>query len=132
MKPIIVSPLLMFATVAVCADGVPFIVPVDKDGAQRAEVLGGDYFFKPNHIVVKVNQPLELLVRKDGWFITHSFVIDAPEAGIKINESLSHDLKTIAFAPTKVGSYPFYCEKKPPFLASQRGKGMEGVLEVVE
>lgn len=129
---IIVSLLLMFASVAVCADEVPFIVPIDKDGVQRVEVLGGDYFFKPSHIVVKVNQPVEMLVRKDGWFVPHSFVIDAPEAGIKVNESLSRNPKTIAFTPTKVGSYPFFCDKKPPFMASHRKKGMEGVLDVVE
>ena len=133
MKSIIVSLLLMFATVAVCADDVPFIVPIDlKDGVQRVEVLGGDYFFKPNHIVVKVNLPVELVVRKDGRIVPHSFVIDAPEAGIKVKESLDHDPKTIAFTPTKVGSYPFYCDKKPFFMSSHRKKGMEGVLEVVE
>ena len=82
MKSIIVSLLLMlmFASVAVCADEVPFIMPVDKDGVQRVEVPG----------------------------------------------------KAIAFTPAKVGSYPFYCDKKPWFLASHRKKGMEGVLEVVE
>jgi plastocyanin len=132
MKSIIVSLLLMFASVAVCADEVPFIEPIDKDGVQRVEVLGGDYFFKPGHIVVKVNQPVEMLVRKDGRFVPHSFVIDAPEAGIKVKESLDKTPKTIAFTPTKVGSYPFYCDKKPWLLASHRNKGMEGVLEVVE
>jgi len=132
MKSIIVGLLLMFASIAVCADDVPFIVPVDKDGVQRVEILGGDYFFKPNRIVVKVNQPVEILVRKDGRIIPHSIVIDAPEAGIKVKESLDHSPKTIAFTPTKVGSYPFYCDKKPPFLASHREKGMEGILEVVE
>jgi plastocyanin len=132
MKSIIAGLLLMFASVAVCADEVPFIVPMDKDGVQRVEVLGGDYFFKPSHIVVKVNQPVELVVRKDGRIVPHSLVIDAPEAGIKVNVSLSHDPQTIAFTPTKTGSYPFYCDKKPWFLASHREKGMEGVLEVVE
>jgi plastocyanin len=132
MKSIIVSLLLVFASIAVCADDVPFIVPIDKDGVQRVAIVGGDYFFKPGHIVVKVNQPVELLVKKDGWFVPHTFVIDAPEAGIKVKESLSQDPKTIAFTPTKVGSYPFYCDKKPPFMASHRKKGMEGVLEVVE
>jgi plastocyanin len=132
MKALIVSLLLMFASVAAGADEVPFIVPMDKDGVQRVEILGGNYFFKPGHIVVKVNQPVEMLVRKDGWFVPHSFVIDAPEAGIKVKESLSQVPKTIAFTPTKVGSYPFYCDKKPPFMTSHRKKGMEGVLEVVE
>jgi len=132
MKSLIISLLLMCASVAAGDDEAPFAAPVDKDGVQRVEVLGGDYFFKPGHIVVKVNRPVELLVRKDGWLVPHSFVIDAPEAGIKVRESLSQDPKTIAFTPAKVGRYPFYCDKKAPFMSSHRDKGMEGVLEVVE
>jgi len=132
MKSLIISLLLMCASVAAGDDEAPFAAPVDKDGVQRVEVLGGDYFFEPSHIVVKVNRPVELLVRKDGWFVPHSFVIDAPEAGIKVRESLSQEPKTIAFTPAKVGRYPFYCDKKAPFMSSHRDKGMEGVLEVVE
>lgn len=132
MKTIVAGLLFLLASTAVYADDTPFIVPMDKDGVQRVEVLGGDYFFKPRHLVVKINQPVEMLVRKDGWVIPHTIVIDAPEASIKVNASLSRDPKVIAFTPTKVGSYPFYCDKKPPFLASHRDKGMEGILEVVE
>lgn len=133
MKRIVFGLLfLLFASTALGADDTPFVVPVDKDGVQRVEVLGGDYYFKPKHIVVKVNVPVELLVRKDGWFVPHNLVIDAPEAGLKVNESLSQDPKPIAFTPTKTGKYPFYCDKKLLFLHSHRDKGMEGVLEVVE
>lgn len=132
MKTLIVSLFLMFASIAAGADEAPFIVAMDKDGVQRVEIVGGDYYFKPSHIVVKVNQPVELLVRKDGWFVPHSFVIDAPEAGIKVEESLSQEPKAIDFTPTKVGSYPFYCNKKALFMDSHRKKGMEGVLDVVE
>ena len=110
----------------------PMIVPVDKDGVQRVEILGSDYFFKPAHIIVKVNLPVELNVRKDGYIIPHNIVIEAPEAGIKVNESLSRDPKAITFTPTKAGRYPMFCDKKPPFMSSHREKGMEGMLEVVE
>jgi plastocyanin len=114
------------------ATAVPVVVPIDKDGVQRIDILGSDYFFKPTRIVVKVNVPVELNVRKDGYIIPHNIVIEAPEAGIKVNESLSRDPKAIKFTPTKVGKYPMFCDKKPPFLASHREKGMEGLLEVVE
>ena len=30
---------------------------VGADGKQRVEILGGSYFFKPDHIIVKVNVP---------------------------------------------------------------------------
>ncbi len=105
---------------------------VDSDGVQRADILAGQYFFKPNHIVVKKNVPVELKVRKEPGIVPHDFVIKAPEAGIDILESLSKDPKTIRFTPTRPGKYPFYCDKKLIFSKSHREKGMEGVLEVVE
>jgi plastocyanin len=110
----------------------PVIVPIDKDGVQRVDILGSDYFFKPAHIIVKVNLPVELNVRKDGYVIPHNIVIEAPEAGIKVHESLSRDPKAITFTPTRVGKYPMFCDKKPLFMSSHREKGMEGLLEVVE
>ena len=123
--------VLSVVTTAFAADP-PTVVPIDKDGVQRVEIVGGDYFFKPGHIVVKVNLPVELKVRKETYIVPHSIVIDAPEAGIKVNESLARDPKAITFTPTRAGSYAMYCDKKPPFMSSHREKGMEGLLEVVE
>jgi len=105
---------------------------IGDDGVQRVEIVGGSYFFKPDHVIVKVNVPVELKVRKEGWLVPHDIVIDAPDAGITVRESLSTESKVIRFTPTKVGKYPFYCSKKPPFMASHREKGMEGLLEVVD
>lgn len=107
------------------------VVPVDKDGVQRVAIVGGNYFFKPNHIVVKVNIPVELTVSKESGFVPHDIVAKSPEAGIVFQESLSTTPKTIKFTPTKVGKYPLYCSKKAPFSKSHREKGMEGVIEVV-
>lgn len=128
----VIIALLLIQPLSCLAAEAPFIVPIDKDGVQRVDILGSDYYFKPAHIIVKVNLPVELKIRKDGYVIPHNIVIEAPEAGIKVNESLSRDPKSITFTPTKVGKYPMYCDKKPPFLASHREKGMEGMLEVVE
>jgi plastocyanin domain-containing protein len=133
MKYVIITVLTVLSVVTTAfATDPPTVVPIDKDGVQRVDIVGGDYFFKPGHIVVKVNVPVELNVRKETIIVPHSIVIDAPEAGIKVNESLSRDPKAITFTPTKAGSYAMYCDKKPPFLASHREKGMEGMLEVVE
>jgi len=101
------------------------------DGVQRVDVIGGSYFYKPNHIVVKVNIPVELKVSKESGFIPHDIVAKSPEAGMEFQENLSSTPKTIKFTPTKVGTYPFYCSKKAPFAKSHREKGMEGVIEVV-
>jgi len=114
------------------AELVPYLATIDEDGVQRVEIVGGGYFYKPDHIVVKVHVPVELKVSKEGGIIPHDFVIDAPDAGVAVKESLSGEPKVVRFTPTKVGKYPFYCSKKPPFFKSHRDKGMEGVLEVVD
>ena len=105
---------------------------VGQDGIQRVEVLAGEYFFDPDHIVVKVNVPVEIRIRKEPTIVPHNFVIKAPEAGMEILESLSSEPKTITFKPTKIGIYTFYCDKKLLFFKSHRARGMEGVLEVRE
>lgn len=107
------------------------VVNIDQDGIQKVDILGGSYFFKPNHIVVKVNIPVEITVSKEGGFIPHDIVAKSPEAGIEFQETLSSDPKVIKFTPAKVGTFPFYCSKKAPFSKSHREKGMEGVIEVV-
>jgi plastocyanin domain-containing protein len=122
---------LMFISLAL-AEKEPHRAAIDADGVQRVEIVGGGYFYKPDHVMVKVNVPVELKVRKEGGIVPHDLVIDAPDAGITVRESLSGEPKVIRFTPTKVGKYPFYCSKKPPFFKSHRDKGMEGVLEVVE
>jgi plastocyanin domain-containing protein len=105
---------------------------IDADGVQRVDVLGGGYFFSPHHIVVKVNTPVELKVRKEPGIVPHDIVLKAPEAGIDFSVSLETEPKVIRFTPTKTGSYPFYCDKKLLFFESHREKGMEGILEVVQ
>lgn len=108
-----------------------YVAKVDSDGVQRARLEGGGYFFKPNHIVVKVNVPVELLASREAGITPHDLVIKAPEAGIDVEVDLAAEPKKITFTATAVGKYPFYCGKKLLFFASHRERGMEGVLEVV-
>lgn len=107
------------------------VAKVDTDGVQRVRLDGGGYFFKPGHIVVKVNVPVELLASRESGVTPHDLVIKAPEAGIAVEVELAAEPKKIAFTPTAVGKYPFYCSKKLLFFASHRERGMEGILEVV-
>ncbi len=113
-------------------EGKPFVATVGADGVQRVEIVGGEYYFDPNYIVVKVNVPVELSVKKSGGHTPHSIVVKAPHAGINFSESLAQDPKTIKFTPTAVGKYEMYCNKKLPFAKSHKDKGMVGVIEVVE
>ena len=106
-------------------------VKPDSDGVQRVRVVAGSYFFKPNHIVVKVNVPVELTASRESGITPHDLVIRAEEAGLNVKEDLAADPKKITFTATKPGKYAIYCSKKLPFVAGHREKGMEGILEVV-
>lgn len=105
---------------------------ISADGTQRVRILGGSYFFRPGHIIVKVNVPVELTVSLEPGIVPHTLVIQAAEVGIEIDASLGTDPKTFAFMPKAVGKYSFYCKNKLLFFKSHREKGMEGILEVVE
>jgi plastocyanin domain-containing protein len=114
------------------AQGKKFVASIDKDGVQRIEILAGEYFFDPDYIVIKVNAPVEINIKKEPSIVPHTFVIKAPEAGMDIHESLSSEPRIIRFTPTKTGKYPFYCDKKVLFFGSHREKGMEGTIEVTD
>lgn len=109
----------------------PHVAKLDADGVQRVRILGGSYFFKPSHIVVKMNVPVELSASRESGVAPHNLILKAPEAGLAVEEDLATDVKKIVFKATAVGKYPFYCSKKLPFVAGHRARGMEGVLEVV-
>ena len=127
----VIAAVVIALGIAAAAPETVTVVPVGKDGVQRMEIVGGSYFFKPNHIVVKVNIPVELKVSKESGLVPHDIVAKSPEAGIVFQESMSSTPKIIKFTPTKVGKYPLYCSKKAPFSKTHREKGMEGVIEVV-
>jgi plastocyanin len=108
------------------------VATVDADGIQRVEIVGGSYFFKPGRVVVKVNVPVELKVRKESGLAPHNVVVRAPDAGVSFSVDLTTEPRTISFTPTKAGVYPIYCDKRFLFFSSHRDRGMEGVLDVRE
>lgn len=109
-----------------------FVACVESDGVQRVEVVGDTYFYDPNYIVVKVNKPVELKVKKTAGYIPHNIIAKAPEAGIDFKLELKEEAQTIDFTPVKVGTYQIYCDKSMFWFKSQREKGMEGLIEVIE
>lgn len=135
------NPLPVFAilfcalpVVPVYAGGLPepaAVARVDADGVQRAAIVGGSYFFKPSHLVVKLNLPVELTLSREAGIVPHTLVIKAPEAGIMLDQVLETAAVKVTFTPTATGSYPFYCRNKLLFFKSHREQGMEGILEVV-
>jgi plastocyanin domain-containing protein len=115
---------------AVAAEKKEFTAKTDPDGVQRVEILAGSYFFDPNYIIVKVNVPVELKIRKEPGMIPHDIVLKAPEAGIDFRQELKETPEIIKFTPTKTGTYSFTCDKKLLFFESHQDKGMTGTLEV--
>ncbi len=109
-----------------------YTATVDTDGIQRVKVSGGEYFFDPNYIILKVNVPVELVIRKEPTIVPHNIIINAPEAGIDIRENFGKNPKLIKFTPKKTGKYPFYCDKRFLFFKTHKEKGMEGMIEVIE
>ena len=108
-----------------------FIATVDAGGVQRVEVVGGEYYFDPNYIIVKVNVPVELKVKKADGYVPHDILVKAPEAGIDFKTDLSKDGQVIKFTPTKVGKYEMVCDKQLLWFKSHKDRGMEGYIEVV-
>ena len=107
------------------------VAKAEADGVQRIRIAAGSYFFKPNHVVVKVNVPGELVASREAGMTPHDLVIKDPDGGVVAEEELSTEPKKIAFTPKKTGMYSFYCSKKLPFMAGHRERGMEGFVEVV-
>ena len=128
------SIIILFVSVSFADDQgkTPFIATISPQGIQKVEVVATEFDFNPSRIVVKVNLPVEITIRKEPSMVPHSFVINSPDAGMNINENLSSEPKVIKFTPTKAGKYAFYCDKKVLFFKSHRDSGMEGLLEVRE
>lgn len=109
-----------------------YIATVDSDGVQRIEVLAGEYFFDPGHIIVKANKPVEIKIKKEPSIVPHRFVMKVGETGIDIYEDIDTEPTIIKLPPLKAGKYLFYCDKKLLFFKSHMEQGMEGILEVNE
>lgn len=109
-----------------------FVAPVGADGVQRVEMVAGEYFFNPSYIVVKVNKPVELKIKKTAGYIRHNLVATAPEAGIAFNIELTVTPQKVRFTPTKTGKYSICSDKCIFMFKTDREKGMEGLIEVVK
>ncbi|RQQ34791.1 cupredoxin domain-containing protein [Burkholderia stagnalis] len=132
MARILLIALAACAGAARAAEDVPVHVPVDADGVQRVVIVGGSYFFRPNHVIVKARVPVELTVSNETGLISHNFAIDAPQAGIAVRTELTTAPKTFRFTPTQAGRFAYYCTHRLLLFKSHRDRGMEGVLEVEE
>jgi len=109
-----------------------FVATVGADGVQHVEVIGGEYYFDPNRIIVKVNTPVELKLKKAAGYVPHNLLVKAPEAGIDFKADLGTEWKVVKFTPTKVGKYEMICDKRLLWFKSHKDRGMDGFIEVVQ
>ena len=113
------------------AEPAAVIVPVSADGVQRVEITIDSYSFTPNHLIVKENTPVELILKSVTWIVPHNFVPKSPEAGIEIEQEVPPGrTATVRFTPTRMGEFKFVCTKKLLFFPSHEDQGMVGMLEV--
>ncbi|WAS54950.1 quinol oxidase [Burkholderia ambifaria] len=130
MMATVMAVLAAGAGLAQAQGDAPVRVPVDADGVQRVTIVGGSYFFRPNHVIVRAHVPVELTVSAEPGHVPHSFEIDAPQAGIAVHTELATTPRTFRFTPTQAGRFAYYCTHRLLFLRSHRERGMEGVLDV--
>lgn len=89
----------------------------------------GDHQFKPATISVNAGEALTVTLINDDRFTPHTFTLDAGGMSADV-EVGRNETKSTTLHPAVPGTYPFYCTKKMPFMASHRDKGMEGQLVV--
>lgn len=85
LQPVFIPIFVLVISICLGAEPVQ-MAQVGPDGVQRIEIVGGSYFFKPNHIVLKVNIPAEIKVSQESGFIPHDITMNSPKAGMKVQE----------------------------------------------
>ena len=99
------------------------VAKLDPDGVQRVRLEGGGYFFKPGHIVIKVNVPVELLASREAGIVPHDLVIKAPEAGITVEVEFAAEPKA---APKTLAPPVKTAEKAPAEESAQLAPPADG------
>ncbi len=101
----------------------------DSHGVQVVDVDVHTYYFKPNRVIVKAGQPVELVIHFKSFFVPHNFSCKHADAGIDINKSAGfmsfRRTKRATFTPRTPGEYDFFCG-----VGTHMMKGMTGTLVV--
>jgi plastocyanin len=101
----------------------------NERGVQVVDVDVHTYYFKPNRVIVKAGQPVELAIHFKSLFVPHNFSCNHADAGIEINKSAGfmsfRRTKRVTFTPKTPGEYDFYCG-----VGKHMMKGMTGTLVV--
>jgi len=112
------------------AEVIPPTTSTDA-GVQQVAIVGGSYFFRPDHVVVKAGRRLELAVRVEPGIIPHRFVLATVSGRTLADVPINETTKVLRF-DLPPGKYVFQCPNQLLFFKSHRERGMAGVLEVKE
>ncbi len=111
----------------------PLVVQTSPGGVQRAEIIADSYSYTPDHLIVKLNAPVELTIHSKTWIVPHNFVLKDADAGLDIKKDIPAGKSVVVkFTPTRPGKFKFYCDKRFLFFKSHEDRGMKGTLEVTE
>lgn len=95
----------------------------EESNSQIISVEGGNFYFKPNEIRVKVGEPVVINFTNNGG--AHDFVIK--ELGVQSKLTQSGETAQVQFTPNQTGTFEFYCS-----VGNHRAMGMKGTLIVEE
>ncbi len=104
----------------------------EGDQAATVHVTLGDYRFKPAEITLTAGQPAVLELENVDGITPHNFTLTNDAAGLDVDVNVpAGSSRRVTLTPSVVGTYPFYCNKKLPFMKSHRDRGMQGRIMVV-
>ncbi|BFU90353.1 MAG: hypothetical protein NTAFB01_15400 [Nitrospira sp.] len=107
----------------------PLVVEPSADGVQRATIIMESYSYVPDHLVLQVGSPVELILENKSWLVPHNFILQ--DADLRLEADVAGgDRTTLRFTPTRSGTGTFYCDKKLLFFKSHRHRGMEGRIDI--
>ncbi len=78
----------------------------------------GNFYFRPDTITAKLNQPLTIKFNNSGF---HTFTIN----DLGVSQVLSGSTGSVTFTPTKKGTFEFYCT-----VGNHRDLGQKGTIIV--
>ncbi|MBI1822595.1 MAG: cupredoxin domain-containing protein [Nitrospirae bacterium] len=111
----------------------PLVLQTSPEGIQRAEIIADSYSYTPDHLILKLNVPVELTIQSKTWIVPHTFVLKDTDAGLEIKQDIPAGKRAVVrFTPTRPGRFKFYCDKKLLFFKNHEDRGMKGILEVTE
>ena len=101
------------------------------DGVQRATIVMERYSYVPDHLVLHVGSPVELILENKSFLVPHNFVLKDAGTDLHVEADVAGGGRAVLrFTPARSGTGTFYCDKQLLFFKSHRQRGMEGRIDI--